>query len=163
MFVRDGRVVHSASDLKAAVECEWAMLRRLDAKLGRVQAVPDPVDAMQERAKQLGNEHEARRLAEYQQRFGAHRPGLAGGVAVIDRPDDPTDAVQLAAAQETTLAAIRDGADVVFQGTFFDGSFLGFADFLVQHGGVWEVYDTKLARTARVPALLQIAAYSRQL
>ena len=56
-----------------------------------------------------------------------------------------------------------EGADVVFQGTFFDGSFLSFADFLVQQAGVWEVYDTKLARTARVPALLQIAAYSRQL
>ena len=83
MFVRGGRVVHSASDLKAAVECEWAMLRRLDAKLGRVEPVPDPVDAMEQRAKQLGNEHEERKLADYRTRFGAYRLGQACRVAII--------------------------------------------------------------------------------
>src|SRR5438128_1293802 len=109
MFVRHGRVVHSASDLKAAVECEWAMLRRLDAKLGRIEAVSDPADALEERAKQLGNEHEARALRRYQERFGGFAPGRAGGVAVIERPEDPTDAASLEAAQAATLAAIRDG------------------------------------------------------
>lgn len=163
MFVRGGRVVHSASDLKAAVECEWAMLRRLDAKLGRVEAVPDPVDAMERRAKRLGNEHEERKLADYRERFGPYRPGRGGGVAAIERPADPTGFHALEAAQAATLVAIADGADVVYQGTFFDGAFLGFADFLMRHAGVWEVYDTKLARTARVPALLQVAAYSKQL
>ena len=55
---------------------------------------------------------------------------------------------------------MRDGADVVFQATLFDGPFLGFADFLVRAGDVWEVYDTKLARRAKVTALLQLAAYA---
>ena len=35
MFVVDGSVVTSASDLKKASECEFAFLRELDVKLGR--------------------------------------------------------------------------------------------------------------------------------
>ena len=41
----EGRIVWSASDLKAAAECEFAWLRAIDAKLGRVPAVEDPADA----------------------------------------------------------------------------------------------------------------------
>ncbi|HEV7623667.1 MAG TPA: TM0106 family RecB-like putative nuclease [Amnibacterium sp.] len=167
MFVRNGTVVCSASDLKASVECEWGLMRRLDAKLGRVEAVPEPEDSMNRRAAALGDDHERRQLEEYLATFGAHVPGRPGGVAVIERPDDSTDFAALRAAQELTLAAMRDGADVVFQATLFDGSFLGFADFLVRsstEGGVrWEVYDTKLARRAKVTALLQLAAYAQQL
>ncbi|HEY0373378.1 MAG TPA: TM0106 family RecB-like putative nuclease, partial [Amnibacterium sp.] len=167
MFVRNGTVVCSASDLKAAVECEWGLMRRLDAKLGRVEAVPEPEDAMNRRAAALGDVHERRQLEEYLATFGPHLPGSPGGVAVIERPVDSTDFAALAAAQETTLAAMRDGAEVVFQATFFDGTFLGFADFLVRSGhgtaARWAVYDTKLARRAKVTALLQLAAYAEQL
>ncbi len=35
----EGRIVWSASDLKAAAECEFAWLRAIDARLGRVPAV----------------------------------------------------------------------------------------------------------------------------
>ena len=167
MFVRNGTVVRSASDLKAAVECEWGLMRKLDSKLGRVQAVPEPEDAMNRRAAGLGDEHERRQLDEYLARFGRYVPGTAGGVAVIERPEDSTDFAALIAAQDGTLVAMRDGADVVFQATFFDGEFLGFADFLVrtttEGGERWEVYDTKLARRAKVTALLQLAAYAEQL
>ena len=65
MFVRDGVAVLSASDLRAAVECEWALLRRLDAKLGRVEAVPEPEDALNRRAAGLGDAHELRQLDAY--------------------------------------------------------------------------------------------------
>ena len=36
----------------------------------------------------------------------------------------------LRAAHEETMKVLRSGADVIFQATFFDGKFLGFADFL---------------------------------
>ncbi|MDQ1512354.1 MAG: hypothetical protein QOC59_196, partial [Microbacteriaceae bacterium] len=167
MFVRNDTVVCSASDLKAAVECEWALMRKLDAKLRRVEAVPEPVDSMNRRAAALGDEHERRQLDEYLAAFGRYEPGSAGGVAVIERPEDSTHFAALTAAQDQTLAAMRDGADVVFQATLFDGRFLGFADFLVRVAGEdghrWEVYDTKLARRAKVTALLQLAAYAEQL
>jgi uncharacterized protein len=42
----------------------------------------------------------------------------------------------------------------------FDGRFVGFADFLVREGDHYRVSDTKLARSAKVTALLQIAAYA---
>ena len=42
----------------------------------------------------------------------------------------------------------------------FDGRFVGFADFLVRRDGKYQVSDTKLARSAKVTALLQIAAYA---
>ena len=38
----------------------------------------------------------------------------------------------------------------------FDGRFVGFADFLVRDGQRYRVVDTKLARSAKVTALLQL-------
>jgi predicted RecB family nuclease len=57
----------------------------------------------------------------------------------------------------------------VFQATFFDESdpaapMIGFADFIVrQPDGRYRVQDTKLARSVKVTALLQLAAYYDQL
>ena len=163
MFVRDGSVFYSASDLTNAVKCEWALMRRLDAKLGRIEAADEIDDPMLARAGVLGGEHEARAFDAYVAEFGMWQPGRAGGVASIEKPEPATDPGALAAAQDATVAALRDGADVVFQGTFFDGGFVGFADFLIKTGDVYEVYDTKLARKARITALLQLAAYAAQL
>ena len=57
MFLLEGDVVTSASDLTAASNCEFALLRKLDAKLGRIDAVDDTADAMLERTGRLGDEH----------------------------------------------------------------------------------------------------------
>ncbi|MFD1722866.1 TM0106 family RecB-like putative nuclease [Amnibacterium endophyticum] len=160
MFLIDGAAVLSATDLKAATECEWAVLRRLDARLGRVEAVPDPAEALLERAARLGDAHEERQLAAYRAELGPHEPGRPGGVAEIPRPADSRDPAALAEAQRLTLEAIAGGADVVFQATVFDGRFVGFADFVLKAGDAWEVADTKLARRARVTALMQVAAYT---
>ncbi|BBX95585.1 hypothetical protein AWC15_04185 [Mycobacterium lacus] len=42
----------------------------------------------------------------------------------------------------------------------FDGRFVGFADFLIRDGEHCRVADTKLARSAKVTALLQLGAYA---
>src|SRR5690606_16956627 len=104
----------------------------------------------------LGDEHEARVLDAYRAEFGS-------GVVEIERPAELTrDA--LAEAVAATKRAFDAGADVVFQATFFDGNFVGFADFIVrQSDGRYLVQDTKLARSAKVTALLQLAAYVVQL
>jgi predicted RecB family nuclease len=164
VFIRDDRVYYSASDLKAATECEWALMRKLDAKLGRTALIEDATDAMLARASELGNKHETWQLNQFVSKFG-------DGVAVIDTNETRGDPVLLAEKHDETLAALRSGKDVVFQATFLDrpeGSrtgFVGFADFLVRDPatGAYEVWDTKLARKARVTALLQLAAYSDQL
>ncbi|MET0725550.1 MAG: DNA helicase, partial [Leifsonia sp.] len=156
MFLLDGRVVTSASDLTNASKCEFAFLRALDAKLGRVEAVRDDPDAMLERTARLGDKHEDRVHHAYRERFG-------DGVVDVARPPELT-AETLEYAAQATLSAFASGADVVFQATFFDGSFVGFADFIVRRpGGLYLVQDTKLARRARVTALLQLAAYADQL
>ena len=156
MFLLDDTVVTSASDLTTASKCEFAFLRRLDAKLGRIDAVPDAADAMLERTARLGDRHEDRVLADYRERFGA-------GVVEIARPH-PLVVEDLRYATEATRAAFAGGADVVFQATFFDGAFLGYADFIVRRpDGRYQVQDTKLARRARVTALMQVVAYVDQL
>ncbi len=184
MFVQqqaDGgiRLVTSASDLTAASICEFAFLRRVEALLGREVRVPPLEDPMLDRAARLGDAHEERVLASYVSQFGGHASG-SGGVAQIERAD-PRDPGELLRAEAETVAALRRGADVVFQATFFDPvqrpapartgdaadpaiAFLGYADFIARTpDGLYQVQDTKLARRARVTALMQLAAYAEQL
>jgi predicted RecB family nuclease len=143
-------VVYSASDLTAAAKCEWALMRKLDAKLGRVERVDDVEDDMLIRAGKLGTAHELRVLETLKQ---------TRSVVEFEHPQFG----EYAEAAATTAAALRDKADVLFQATFFDGRFLGFADFIMLgDDGAYEVYDTKLARSAKITALLQLAAYSDQ-
>ncbi|TQJ30997.1 bifunctional RecB family nuclease/DEAD/DEAH box helicase [Microbacterium sp. SLBN-146] len=153
----EGRIVWSASDLKAAAECEFAWMRAVDAKLGRVPAVEEPVDETLARAGRLGIVHEQRVLADYVARFGA------ASVTVI--PETASrDVEALAAAVAATNAALASDAQVIYQAAFATSDFVGFADFLVRdERGRWIVQDTKLARRARVTALMQLAAYVDQL
>ncbi|MCS5715146.1 TM0106 family RecB-like putative nuclease [Herbiconiux sp. CPCC 205716] len=183
MIVAGDHVLYSATDLTAAAVCEFALVRRLDAKLGRIEPVPELVDEMLERTARLGDAHELRTLEAFRELYGAFDGVQPRGVAEIPRPDRPTPEALLEH-QRLTLDALRGGADVVFQATFFDGRFLGFADFLVKvpvgasgqpAAGVgpgapgtsaphrYEVYDTKLARHTKITALLQLAAYADQL
>ncbi|MCI4656992.1 TM0106 family RecB-like putative nuclease [Cryobacterium zhongshanensis] len=166
MFLLDPvTVVYSASDLSAAAVCEWAVMRRLDARLGRIDPVPDAVDAMLARTAELGDAHELRML---------NRLRSSGPVVEIERPAR-AGRTEILDAARLSAAALRAGVAVVFQAAFFDGRFLGYADFIIRSpepgdsagsaaaGPRYEVYDTKLARSAKVTALLQLAAYSDQL
>ena len=145
------RLVLSASDLRTAAGCEFALVRELDVVLGRVPRVPVADDPMAARVIELGNEHEQ---AELRRLVAEHR----GRVVQFGRPGYTPE--QLEQAHAETIAALRSDAEVVYQATFFDGGFVGHADFLERTDAGWLVSDTKLARTASVPALLQIAAYA---
>jgi len=156
VFLLDGVIVTSASDLTEASKCEFAFLRTLDVKLGRLEKTEEIEDPMYVRSARMGDEHEHRILERYREQFGA-------GVAEIERPEKLT-AESLAEAVRRTSEAFARGAEVVFQATFFDGAFVGFADFVVRlPDGRYRVQDSKLARSARVTALLQLAAYAEQL
>ncbi|WP_292764612.1 bifunctional RecB family nuclease/DEAD/DEAH box helicase [Microbacterium sp. UBA3486] len=151
------RVIWSASDLKAAAECEFAWCRAIDAKLGRVPAVEEPEDATLKRAAELGDVHEQNVLARYIDDLGDENVHRIEKVSSVD-------ADALAAAVDETIAALRSDAEVVFQAAFATEEFVGFADFLRKdHDGRWRVQDSKLARKARVTALMQLAAYVDQL
>ncbi|MFJ6077214.1 TM0106 family RecB-like putative nuclease [Pseudarthrobacter sp. NPDC092419] len=160
-------LVFSASDLVAASECEYRTLRILDEKLGRAPKADFPADEMQERAGRLGERHEQEVLASLTAKYGGWDASQGTGVYSLER--GPNTRGDLQARHAETELALRSGADVVFQATFFDGEFLGYADFLVNEAagsgtpGRYEVWDTKLARHAKVGALLQLAAYGDQL
>jgi len=156
VFLLDGVIVTSASDLTEASKCEFAFLRTVDVKLGRLEKTEEIEDPMYVRSSRMGDEQEHRILERYRERFGA-------GVVEIERPPQLT-ADSLAEAVRLTSEAFARGAEVVFQATFFDGAFVGFADFVVRlPDGRYRVQDSKLARSARVTALLQLAAYAEQL
>lgn len=155
------RLVFSASDLSNANECLWAQVRRIDRALGFPIEVPKDNDPMLIRAGKLGDRHELERLAEFRIKHG-------DGVVEIPRPDlgDTNRSIesQLRELSALTLQALRERKPVVFQATFFDGEFQGFADFLIlTEDGTYAVYDTKLARKAKITALMQLGAYAHQL
>ena len=74
-------------------------------------------------------------------------------------------------AEQQTLAAMKEGADVIYQATFFDGEWVGHADFLIKDEGrpstlgswAYDVADTKLARHAKVSALVQMCSYGEHI
>ncbi|BBZ77155.1 ATPase [Mycolicibacterium anyangense] len=151
MFVIEGLVVYSASDLAAAARCEYALLRSFDAKLGRGPAVSG-TDELLARTAELGDAHEQRHLDALRER---------ADVAVIGRP--AYSLAGLTAATDATRRAVEQRAPVIYQAAMFDGRFAGFADFLVLDGDRYRLRDTKLARSVKVEALLQLAAYAETL
>ncbi|HLF79993.1 MAG TPA: TM0106 family RecB-like putative nuclease, partial [Dehalococcoidia bacterium] len=155
----DGQLLYSATDLVGFLAC--AHLTNLDfaATSGLVQR-PMRVDPELDRIAKRGLQHEARFLAELE------KPGVT--VTKIE-PDasieDP--GVRLRQAVENTLAAMRRGADVIYQAALSDGRRRGHPDFLLKVDspsdlGHWsyEVWDTKLARKAKGSAVLQLCLYS---
>jgi predicted RecB family nuclease len=102
----------------------------------------------------LGLEHEQRYLREL-----SDNDGLA--VSQIDISGNWEDAVA------ATVRAMREGVDAVYQATFLDAPWGGRSDFLVRVNrpsalGSWsyEVVETKLARSTKATALVQLCFYS---
>ncbi|MEO6532843.1 MAG: TM0106 family RecB-like putative nuclease [Pseudolysinimonas sp.] len=138
-------------------------MRRLDARLGRIDRVAEVADPMMARAGVLGGVHERSTLERFVDEYGEHHPGEPGGVAVLASVS-ATDRAAMDSACAATIAALEDGAAVIYQATFSTDDFAGFADFLIRTpSGSYEVYDSKLARKAKITALLQLAAYAREL
>jgi predicted RecB family nuclease len=105
----------------------------------------------------LGSEHEQRYLRELAQKDGLK-------IARIDVKGSWKDGV------EATNQALRDAFDAVYQATFLNEPWGGRSDFLVRVDkpsalGPWsyEVVETKLARSTKATALVQLCFYSELL
>ena len=162
MQIIDGRPVFAATDLVGYLACEHLTGLELAALAGLV-ARPDRLDPEIDLIAKRGVEHERRYLA-----------GLeAAALRVVRVEEDstlPDRRARLDAAASATAEQARAGADVIYQATFFDGRWLGLADFLVRvdrpsalGGWSYEVVDTKLARHVKASALLQMCSYVDQL
>ena len=157
----DGRQVYAATDLVAYLACEH--LTQLErASLAGLVKRPMRDDPELDIIRKRGFEHEKRFLADLvAQGRNAVTVELDGSIE--DRGD------QLRAAAAETVAAMASGADVIYQATFFDGTWRGHADFLLRvDDGTrpsrfgpyhYEVADTKLARHVKASAVLQICTY----
>ncbi len=104
-----------------------------------------------------GFAHEGR----YWQHLHDQHPG-----AIDLSSDGQSDEVR----DEATRRALRNGAEVVFQGTFLDTPWVGHADFLIRvdqpsnlGAFSYQVADTKLARSSRAKFLIQLCFYSELL
>ncbi len=152
MFIIDGVLTWSATDLTLAAECEYALLRALDYKLGRAEAEQAPDDPFMKHIGALGDLHEARLLDELQ---------ATREVMVLKHVDGYSRA-NVEAARDATIAAFTAQPDVIAQAAFFDGEFFGYADFVQRTSEGWMISDAKLARSAKPKALIQLGAYADQ-
>jgi predicted RecB family nuclease len=155
----EGRLIVSPSDLTGYLECEHLTQQELKAARGEIER-PERTDPELEVLTRRGLEHEARHLVEL--RTSRER--------VIEFPFPDGTIAGLKQAHEQTVAALREGVDIIYQGTFFDGRWRCHPDFLIRVErpsklGLYsyEVADAKLARKAKAAAVLQCCVYAEQL
>ena len=157
----EGQLLLSPTDLTKHLACAHVTTLDLLALDGRGRGslgATAPDDALQ-LVFRKGTEHESA----YLQRL------RSAGLSVAEIPTR-FDLEGRRQAEAETLAAMREGVDVVYQATFFDGRWGGQADFLLRTdqpsdlgGWSYDIADTKLARRLKVPALLQMATYAERL
>ena len=143
----------SATDIASFLACRHtATLDRAESR--REVVKPFFNDPTVDLLRKLGLEHEQRYLREL-----AEKGGLA--VAQIGVNGRWEDAVA------ETVQALHEGVDAIYQATFQDGHWGGRSDFLVRVNtpsalGSWsyEVVETKLARSTKATALVQLCFYS---
>ena len=165
MQIIDGQPVYSATDLVGFLACGHLTDLERCALAGLTRR-PERTDPQLDRIRKRGYEHEQR-----------YKSDLAAGgrqVTDLDEPhDEPWTAdkgARLRMRAEQTVEAIQRGDDIIFQACFFDGTWLGFADFLLRVERPtptlpwsYEVADTKLARSVKASAVLQLCSYSEHL
>src|SRR3989454_6957401 len=154
----DGRLIVSPSDLTGFLECEHLTQQELAAARGEIGR-PERNDPELEVLTRRGLDHEARHLAEL--RTGHRR--------VVEFPFPEGTIAGLSQAHAQTVAAMREGVEVIYQGTFFDGRWRCHPDSLLRidrpsklGAYSYEVADAKLARKAKAAAVLQCCVYADQ-
>ena len=166
MYSEDGSLRFSPSDLVVYLESGFASwMDRWEVERNTVgsgfdpfqtpdvQPIPDAEDLQTTLFAKKGMQHEVAFLEELRQQ--------GRQIVEIDREKS---------AFGTTIAAMRDGADFIYQARLDTPGFGGWADFLVKRDGVsdvgshhYEPWDTKLARSPRAHFIVQLCAYSDML
>jgi uncharacterized protein len=142
----------SATDLANHLGCIHLSELNRAAAQGLV-ARPSWKDPLGEMLRERGHEHEKAYLAHLR---------ATHSLEIVEIPD-----ARDAGGGELTAAAMRKGADVIYQAPLGDARWYGRADFLIKvprpsRLGAWsyEVTDAKLATETRAGTVLQLCVYS---
>lgn len=138
-------VIYSPTDLIQFVKspfASWMERHRLETG----QPDRDPQSAEEKLVANMGDKHEAIIL-------NGFRDG-GTDVAIIPKKD-------LDAAIEPTREAIKAKKAIVYQAAFRDDRFAGFSDFVILNDhDLYEIWDTKLARSPRPYFAVQLCCYA---
>jgi len=163
IHIADGTLLYSPRDLVAYLEGDFAAwCERMQVERGRAGGAgsaeiewitPDEGDEELVLVVRKGQEHETRYLRTVRERY----PGLV-------------EILQSELSADHTLAALRAGAPVVYQGHLAVDGWQGYPDFLFRCPGDcalgdyhYTPWDTKLARSAKPYFLIQLCAYAEML
>jgi uncharacterized protein len=154
MHLESSQLVFSPSDLTQFMDSPFASwMEHLALTHPEQLPAPDDRDALGEVLQGLGNQHEQDVLTSFQEQ------GLT--IVNVQHAPDPF---------KETLAAMQQGVDVIYQARLELDPFKGYADFLIKTEGVscfgkyqYEIYDTKLAKSAKPSFLIQLCCYAEML
>lgn len=149
-------IVLAPTDLGNFLSCRHLSRRDLAAANGQVKR-PVRYGPVLEELRARGAAHETAYLKYLEEE----------GLSVVRLSDESSAAETADGRKAKTLAAMRHGADVIYQASLAHKHWAGRADFLRRVEvpsalGDWsyEVYDTKLARETRASTVLQLCVYS---
>ncbi|MFN8888088.1 MAG: TM0106 family RecB-like putative nuclease, partial [Cyclobacteriaceae bacterium] len=137
----------SASDLSNYLGCKHLSRLDLSVAMGERKA-PDWQDPASAILAQRGQEHEDAYVKFIKDK----------GHSVVDLIGQPTEA---------TVAAMKNGADVITQANLGNENWVGRADFLIKVPGTsrfgnwaYEIEDTKLSQETKAGTILQLSLYT---
>ncbi len=155
MEARGNQLFYSPSDLTAYLACEH--LTQLELAVADGELVkPRVEDPQAELIRRKGEEHERAYLAQL----------LASGrdVVAIELAERDGGGWDWERGARETEDALRAGREIIYQAAFLDGEWRGLADFVIRgDDGIYEAYDTKLARHGKPAHVLQLCFYSEQI
>jgi len=145
--------MHFATNIADFLACQHISTLERQKELGEVEKTYF-ADPGAELLRKLGLEHEAKYLKELREDCG---------LAVVEISTEGG----WEKAAEATRAAMSRGVDAIYQATLIQGQYGGRADFLLRvetpsELGPWsyEVVETKLAKSTKARALMQLCFYS---
>ncbi len=150
----DGPLVYSPSDLVTFMDSQFdSWMERYSVEYPD-EVKPDERDESLEILAKHGNTHELAFLTQLR------KEGY--DIAEIHSKSE--------SARLETIAAMRDGREVIYQGFLQADEFAGFSDFLIKVDGAselgdfhYEVWDTKLSKKAKPHFIIQLCCYAEML
>lgn len=158
----DGTLVLAATDLTNHLACSHLTQQRLAVARGERKKPRPAEDPYAELVREQGQRHEDDQLARLSEECGGHID--------LSTESPPGSRGELEAAAAATVAAMSEGAPLIYQGQFFHGRWQGRVDFLRRIDAqsdlgahAYEVLDTKLARQVKPTVVHQLGLYNRML